>query len=118
MTNEEERPVTTDPAEQLQGLACLHATGEQGVELQEIALRLAHLPERQLGGFASARLGTCKDRPERNPHAGQRNTCDARLVAATLGQLPLRVRTGAVRLCVGVTEQPELTGHSHCVLRA
>jgi hypothetical protein len=118
MTDEQEGPFVRHAAEQLDGFPGLHVARKQGMELEELALGVGHLLERQFGRFACSRLGGGKDRAEGDSHARKGNARDARLVLAALGQLPLSVRTGTVRLCVGMTEQPELTSHCHGVLRA
>ena len=49
------------------------------MQLEQLALGLAHLRKRQLGGFASARLRAGEDRPEADPHPRERHAGDVRL---------------------------------------
>jgi hypothetical protein len=118
MADEQQRLIGPHPIQQFEHLARLHTARELRVQLQQLALGLARLLERQLGGFARTRLRTREDRAELDAHTGESRTRNARLALPALGQLALRVSTRAVRLCVGMTEQPKLTSHSHGVLRA
>jgi len=116
--DEQHRPTASDPVEQFEDLARLDPSGEQRVQLQQVTLRMLHPRERQLSRFASSRLGTGEDCLERNLHSRQGKARDISLTAPAVGELSLCVTTRAVGLCVGVTQQPELAGHSHDVLRA
>ena len=118
MTDEQQRPLGAHARKRVERLPGAKAARERRVQLERIALGVAHLSERQLSGFARARLRAREHRAERHSGVCQRQTRDTRLALAALGEPPLCVGTRAVRLRVGVTEQPELTGHSHGVLRA
>jgi len=118
VSNEQQRPIGAHAAKQLERFTRVYVARERGVQLQQLALGLTHLRERELSGFARPHLGACEDCAEGDIHAREGHARDASLAATSLCQLPCRVTTRTVGLCVGVTEQPELASHSHRVLRA
>jgi hypothetical protein len=118
MADEQQRPLDTNSTEQIKHIASLHVAGESGMQLKQLTLGLLHLRQRKLRGFTRPRLGARQDRSEADLHPRQRHARDASLALAALGQPSLSVATRAVGLCVGMTEQPKLTDHSHEVLRA
>jgi len=118
VTHKQRRPAAPDAVYELERLARLHTTREQGVQLQQLTLGPVQPRERQLGRFAGSRLRAGEDRPELHPHSRKSHPRDISLTMPAIGELPFRVETRAVGLRVGVTQQPELAGHSHEVLRA
>ena len=119
MTDEQQRTVGADTGEQLERLACVHPAGKQRMQLEQRALGTrssAPAPTQRFRGLAPS--GWRGSRRTRLPSRASATPATSRLALAAIGQLALCVGTRTVGLCVGVTEQPELAGHSHEVLRA